>query len=110
MRLHKLAVCSFAALVLSSPLAVAQASRPKHQVDVPYVPTTEVPSKVFDDEGSCWNDAASRYADSRENDGSRSMRFDRPNSDRGSRIHRTSREPLNMRISTHSPIPHWRSP
>src|SRR5580704_16073804 len=41
MRLHKLAVCSFAALVLSSPLAVAQASRPKHQVDVPYVPTTE---------------------------------------------------------------------
>src|SRR5580704_15566596 len=47
MRLHKLAVCSFAALVLSSPLAVAQASRPKHQVDVPYVPTTEEAVKAM---------------------------------------------------------------
>ena len=41
MRFHKLAVCSFAALVLSTFLAAAQTSRPKHQVDVPYVPTTE---------------------------------------------------------------------
>ena len=41
MRFHKLTVCSFALLVLFTPFAAAQTRQAKHQVDVPYVPTTE---------------------------------------------------------------------
>jgi ribosomal protein L11 methylase PrmA len=37
----------FAALVLFTSLAVAQPSQPKHQVDVPYVPTTEEAVKAM---------------------------------------------------------------
>jgi len=45
MRFHKLTVCSFA--ILASSLAVGQNSRPKHQVDVPYVPTSEEAVKAM---------------------------------------------------------------
>jgi len=45
MRVHR--VGSFAILVLFASLAVAQTSRPKHQVDVPYVPTTEEAVKAM---------------------------------------------------------------
>src|SRR5712672_3344723 len=41
MRSHKLTVYCLALLVLFTSLALAQTSQPKHQVDVPYVPTTE---------------------------------------------------------------------
>src|SRR5690349_24262042 len=47
MRFHKLTVCSFALLVLFTSLAVAQNSQPKHQLDVPYVPTTEEAVKAM---------------------------------------------------------------
>jgi SAM-dependent methyltransferase len=48
MRNHKAILCgSFAALVLFTSLAVAQTSQPKHQVDVPYVPTTEEAVKAM---------------------------------------------------------------
>ena len=40
MSFQKLTVCTFAVLVLFTSLAVAQTSQPKHQLDVPYVPTT----------------------------------------------------------------------
>jgi len=41
MRFHKIGVRSFAALVLFAAFSAAQTSQPKHQLDVPYVPTTE---------------------------------------------------------------------
>jgi SAM-dependent methyltransferase len=41
MRFQKLTVCTFAAPLLFTSLAVAQTRQPKHQLDVPYVPTTE---------------------------------------------------------------------
>jgi len=47
MRFYKLTVRSLATLVLSISLAVAQNSQPKHQVDVPYVPTTEAAVKAM---------------------------------------------------------------
>ena len=48
MRFHKLPVCSFAALVLLTSLAVAQTSQPQqHKLDVPYVPTTEEAVKAM---------------------------------------------------------------
>ena len=47
MRFHKLTVCGFAVLVLFTSLAVAQTSPPKHQLDVPYVPTTEEAVKAM---------------------------------------------------------------
>src|SRR5437016_3826982 len=47
MRFHKSTVRSFAALVLFASLAVAQTSQPKHQLDVPYVPTTEEAVKAM---------------------------------------------------------------
>ena len=48
MRNHNTILCgSFAALALFTSLAVAQTSRPKHQVDVPYVPTTEEAVKAM---------------------------------------------------------------
>ena len=47
MRFHKLTVCSLALLVLFTSLTVAQTRQPKHQVDVPYVPTTEEAVKAM---------------------------------------------------------------
>jgi precorrin-6B methylase 2 len=47
MRFHKLTVCSFALLVLFTSTAIAQTKPPKHQVDVPYVPTTEEAVKAM---------------------------------------------------------------
>ena len=47
MRFQKTIVCIFAALVLFTSLAAAQTSRSKHQVDVPYVPTTEEAVKAM---------------------------------------------------------------
>jgi len=47
MRFQKTIVCIFAVLVLFTSLAAAQTSRPKHQVDVPYVPTTEEAVKAM---------------------------------------------------------------
>src|ERR1700719_2970505 len=47
MRFHKLTVCSFAVPVLFTSLVVSQTSRPKHQVDVPYVPTSEEAVKAM---------------------------------------------------------------
>ena len=47
MRFHKLTVCSFASLVLLTSLAVAQTRQSKHQLDVPYVPTTEEAVKAM---------------------------------------------------------------
>jgi SAM-dependent methyltransferase len=48
MRNHKPILCgSFAALVLFTSLAVAQPSQPKHEPDVPYVPTTEEAVKAM---------------------------------------------------------------
>ena len=41
MRLHNMALRTSAALVLSLSLSIAQTKQPKHQIDVPYVPTTE---------------------------------------------------------------------
>jgi predicted RNA methylase len=38
---------SFAALVLFTSLAVAQTAQPKHELDVPYVPTTEEAVKAM---------------------------------------------------------------
>ena len=46
MRFHKLTVCSLALLVLFTSLA-AQTSQPKHQLDVPYVPTTDEAVKAM---------------------------------------------------------------
>ena len=39
--------CSFAVVVLVASLAAAQRSQPKHQLDVPYVPTTEEAVKAM---------------------------------------------------------------
>src|SRR6266576_5744437 len=47
MRVQKLTAGSLALLVLLTTLAVAQTSQPKHQVDVPYVPTTEEAVKAM---------------------------------------------------------------
>lgn len=47
MRFHGLTVGSFALLASFTVLAVAQNSHPKHQVDVPYVPTTEEAVKAM---------------------------------------------------------------
>src|SRR5260370_27240751 len=47
MRFHKLTVCCLALLVLFTSLSVAQTRQPKHQVDVPYVPTTEEAVKAM---------------------------------------------------------------
>jgi len=47
MRFHKLTVCSLALLLLFTSLAVAQTRQAKHQVDVPYVPTTEEAVKAM---------------------------------------------------------------
>src|ERR1700730_12037914 len=48
MRNHKPIVCfGFAALVLFTSLAGAQPSQPKHEPDVPYVPTTEEAVKAM---------------------------------------------------------------
>jgi SAM-dependent methyltransferase len=47
MRFYKLIVCSLALLVLFTPLVAAQSSLPKHEIDVPYVPTTEAAVKAM---------------------------------------------------------------
>src|SRR5690242_5550229 len=47
MPFHKLTVRGLALLVLFISLGVAQTSPPKHQVDVPYVPTTEEAVKAM---------------------------------------------------------------
>jgi predicted RNA methylase len=47
MGFHKLTVRSFAVLVLFTSLGVAQTSQPKHNLDVPYVPTTEEAVKAM---------------------------------------------------------------
>jgi SAM-dependent methyltransferase len=47
MRFHKVSLRSFAALVLFASFTVAQTSQPKHQLDVPYVPTTEEAVKAM---------------------------------------------------------------
>src|SRR3979490_40655 len=47
MRKHNTILCSFAALVLFTSLAVAQTTPPKHQLDVPYVPPTEEAVKAM---------------------------------------------------------------
>lgn len=47
MRFYQPTVRGLAILVLSISLAVAQNSQPKHQVDVPYVPTTEAAVKAM---------------------------------------------------------------
>jgi SAM-dependent methyltransferase len=47
MRNHHAVLCHFAALALFTSLAVAQTSQPKHQPDVPYVPTTEEAVKAM---------------------------------------------------------------
>ena len=46
MRLHTI-VLSLALLVLLAPLTLAQTAQPKHQLDVPYVPTTEEAVKAM---------------------------------------------------------------
>ena len=47
MRFRKSSFYSLALLFLFTSLAIAQTSRPKHQVDVPYVPTTEEAVKAM---------------------------------------------------------------
>ena len=47
MRFHKVSLRSFAALVLFASFTVAQTSQSKHQLDVPYVPTTEEAVKAM---------------------------------------------------------------
>jgi len=47
MPFHKLTVCRFAVLILFVSFAAAQTGQPKHQVDVPYVPTTEEAVKAM---------------------------------------------------------------
>ena len=47
MRFHKVTVCSFAVLVLFTSLAISQTRQPAHQLDVPYVPTTEEAVKAM---------------------------------------------------------------
>ena len=47
MRFRKSSFYSLALLFLFTSLAIAQTSHPKHQVDVPYVPTTEEAVKVM---------------------------------------------------------------
>jgi precorrin-6B methylase 2 len=47
MRFHKLTVYCLALTVLFTSLTVAQTRQPKHQVDVPYVPTTEEAVKAM---------------------------------------------------------------
>lgn len=47
MRFHKLTVCSFALSVVFGSLVLAQTSQPKHDPDVPYVPTTEEAVKAM---------------------------------------------------------------
>jgi SAM-dependent methyltransferase len=48
MRNHNPILCgSFAALALFTSLAVAQSTQPKHEPDVPYVPTTEEAVKAM---------------------------------------------------------------
>jgi SAM-dependent methyltransferase len=47
MRFHKLTVASFAILALFTSLVLGQTHRQKHQVDVPYVPTTEEAVKAM---------------------------------------------------------------
>jgi SAM-dependent methyltransferase len=47
MRFYKLTVRGFALLVLFTSLAGAQSSKPKHELDVPYVPTTEAAVKAM---------------------------------------------------------------
>ena len=48
MRNHKpMVYCGLAALVLFTSLADAQTSQPKHQLDVPYVPTTDEAVKAM---------------------------------------------------------------
>ena len=47
MHFYKLTVRSLAILLLSLSLAVAQSSQPKHEPDVPYVPTTEAAVKAM---------------------------------------------------------------
>jgi SAM-dependent methyltransferase len=46
-RFHKVTVCSFAVLVLFTSLAISQTRQPAHQLDVPYVPTTEEAVKAM---------------------------------------------------------------
>jgi predicted RNA methylase len=47
MRKNHTILCGSAALVLFTSLAVAQTSQPKHDLDVPYVPTTEEAVKAM---------------------------------------------------------------
>src|SRR5579864_9363779 len=47
MRFHKMTVRSFALLVFFTCFAVSQTRQPKHQVDVPYVPTSEEAVKAM---------------------------------------------------------------
>src|SRR5579864_2499277 len=47
MTFHKWTVGSLALLLFATSLAVAQTSQPKHQLDVPYVPTTEEAVKAM---------------------------------------------------------------
>src|ERR1700726_5250491 len=47
MRFRKSSFYSLALLFLFTSLAIAQTSHPKHQVDVPYVPTTEEAVKAM---------------------------------------------------------------
>jgi len=47
MSFHKVSLRSFAALVLFASFTVAQTSQSKHQLDVPYVPTTEEAVKAM---------------------------------------------------------------
>ena len=47
MRFHKMTGCGFAIPVLLTSLVLAQTSQPKHQLDVPYVPTTEEAVKAM---------------------------------------------------------------
>src|SRR3984893_11366815 len=47
MRFYKMTVCCLALPVLFTSLTVAQTRQPKHQVDVPYAPTTEQAVKAM---------------------------------------------------------------
>lgn len=47
MRFQNLTVRSLALLLFFTPFAAAQTSQPKHQLDVPYVPTTEEAVKAM---------------------------------------------------------------
>jgi hypothetical protein len=47
MRKRNLIVGSLSALVLFASLVVAQTAQPKHELDVPYVPTTEEAVKAM---------------------------------------------------------------